>query len=184
MVDSFMLLSELWWSLWTLLRGRFGRVWFSLFWRSWVRPLIKSIERLFSAKETSFLQRAYNYAVNVSCTKACFAFTSMLPVNTSHSSHKQFQNHPSSFATLWSAANTMEWAREDFPVPIWTKRFWLPFRLKIVGAYIFNHSMSKSSRTHIHTRTQHACSDVWMRVWRFVVDSRVTFNSGCPIKQK
>lgn len=37
----------------------------------------------------------------------------------------------------------------------WTQRFWLPFRLKIVGAYIFNHRMSKSSRTHIHAHTTH-----------------------------
>lgn len=48
----------------------------------------------------------------------------------------------------------MERARGDFPVPTWTQRFWLPFRLKIVGAYIFNRRMSKSSRTHSYTSTQ------------------------------
>lgn len=127
-VDSFLLLPEQWWNLWTLLRGRFGRVWFSLFWRSLVRPLIKSIERLFSAKETSFLQRACNYAPNVPCTKACFAFTSMLQDKPSHFCHKQFQNCPFFFAILWSAANTMEWAREDFPVPIWTKKVLAAFQ--------------------------------------------------------
>lgn len=48
----------------------------------------------------------------------------------------------------------MEWAQQrDFPVPIWTQRFWLPFRLKIVGAYIFNRRMSKSSRTCIRMHT-------------------------------
>lgn len=73
----------------------------------------------------------------------------------SNSRHKKFKNYPSFFAILWSAANTVERARGDFPVPTWTKRFWLPFRLKIVGAYIFNHRMSKSSRTHVYTCTQH-----------------------------
>ena len=97
---------------------------------------------------------AINYVTNASCTKASFAFTSKLQVKPSNSRHKKFKNYPSSFAILWSAANTMERARGHFPVPTWTKRFWLPFRLKIVCAYIFNHRMSKSSRTHIYTCTQ------------------------------
>lgn len=127
-VGSFMLLPEQWWNLWILLRGSFGRVWSILFWRSWVRLLIKSIERLFSAKETGFLQRSCNYTPNVPCTKACLAFTSRLQVKPSRSSHKQFQNYPSFSATLWSAANTMEWAREDFPLPIWTKKVLAAFQ--------------------------------------------------------
>lgn len=159
----------------------FGRVWFSLFWKTWVRPLIKSIGRPFSVKETGFLQRACNYALYVPCTKAYSAFTSMLQVKPSRSSHSFKIIHPSLpfhgvLLIRWNGHKKTSLCQFE------QKRFWLPFRLKIVGAYIFNHSMSESSRTHIHT--QHACSDVWMWVWRFVVDSRVTFNSGCLIKQK
>lgn len=156
MVDSFILLPEQWWNLWTLLRSRFGmvwlgRVWFSLFWRSWVRALIKSIERLFSAKETSFLQRTCNYTPNVPCTKPCFAFTSTLQVKPSHPVTNSFKIiHPLLFYGVllirWNGYEKTSLCQFE------QKRFWLPFRLKIVGAYIFNHSMSKSSRTHVHTQ--------------------------------
>lgn len=65
--------------------------------------------------------------------------------------HKRIKKYPSSFAFLLSTANMIEWAQEDFLVPTQIQKFWQPFRLRIVGAYIFNRRMSKNSRTHTLT---------------------------------